>query len=210
MTYYDVSIPLQNGLPVWPGDDPPQFGTYAQISAGDPVNCTRLACSAHTGTHVDAPRHLFNDGGAVDALELSRLIGPARVLALEGQRLLDRRALQNCDFGGCRRVLFKTDNSRLWKEPAHVFEPDFVSLTADGAQFLVEQSVDLVGIDYLSIDCFDNAALDAHKILLRRGIIVIENVNLLEVPAGDYELICLPLRLAGADGAPARVVLRDG
>lgn len=209
MRIYDVSVPLQSGMPVWPGDQDPKFDQYADIDQGSVVNSTGIRSSAHVGTHVDAPRHLFNDGKGIDELSLNILIGTAAVIDLSDATQIDRKTLSAISLPSCDRVLFKTRNSDYWKNPRHKFKTDFVSLTSDGAESLIENGIKLVGIDYLSIDLFSAEDLPAHKILLAREVVVIEGLNLSRVPPGQYELICLPIKIAGADGAPARVILKS-
>lgn len=208
MKYYDVTVPLRQGMPVWPGDELPVFRAYTRLNDGDITNSTQLRSSAHIGTHVDAPRHLFNEGTPIDRLPLDVLIGPVRVIYFPEENQIRRQTLSSLSWEDTQRVLFKTRNSLLWKQPRHTFVADFVSLTPDAAEFLVEKGVRLVGIDYLSVDLFENEELPVHKILLGNETVVVEGLNLQAVPEGIYHLICLPLRIQGADGAPARVVLQ--
>lgn len=207
MKIYDISVPLQAGMPVWLDDDEPKFEQYASIGKSSIVNSTGIQSSAHVGTHVDAPRHLFNDGKTAEQIPLNILIGEAAVIDLGNAEKINQQVLSGVDWLDCPRVLFKTLNSAYWKSPRHKFNTNFVSLTADGAEFLVDKQVKLVGIDYLSIDLFSAELLPAHKILLAREVVVIEGINLLGVPEGNYELYCLPLKIVGADGAPARAIL---
>ena len=209
MKIYDVSLPLQSGMPVWPGDDDPKFEQYAFIEKGSVVNSTGIHSSAHVGTHVDAPRHLFNDGKTIDEIGLDILVGRAEVIDMLDALQIDRSTLTSIPIPNCKRLLFKTRNSKYWKTPRHKFKTDFVSLTADGAEFLIENGIELVGIDYLSIDLFSAGDLPAHKILLEKEVVVVEGLNLSEVPSGMYELDCLPIKILGADGAPARVILKS-
>lgn len=208
MTVYDITVPIQPGIPIWPGDESPEISRYTSLNQGDMTNTSRIHCSLHTATHVDAPLHLFEEGKTIDQLPLNRLMGKVEVIELMEVDRLSASILEPMFPSQTRRILFKTRNSLLWENPSHSFWKQFVSLTEDGAKFLVERGIQLVGIDYLSIDQFENEDLPAHKILLSNEVIIIEGLNLLEVPAGSYELICLPLKIVGADGAPARVVLR--
>lgn len=202
----DVSVPLQAGLATYPGNPEFELQPIKRIAEGGSSNVSRLVMGTHTGTHVDAPRHFIDDGAAVDALPLNLLIGRARVIEV-GQRgpvTADRLAA-----AGLRedlRVLLKTPNSSLWNTTT--FHEDYTHLSADGARYLVEQGVKVIGIDYLSIEQFKSAGAPAHRALLSNGVVIIEGLNLSEAEPGMYELYCLPLRVAGGDGAPARVILK--
>ncbi len=209
MTIYDISLPLQKGIPYWPGDEAPKIEQYLSIANGDIVNGTWLNSSAHIATHLDAPKHLYDDGKTIEQLSLEILTGPVAVINIAETDRIDRNVLKGLNWPGVPRILFKTRNSELWREPTHEFQSNYVSLTADGAEFLLEKEVNLVGIDYLSVDLYSNKDLPVHKLLLKNEVIVIENVNLLEVPPGIYELYCLPLRIVGSDGAPARAILKS-
>ena len=172
------------------------------MDRGDRFSITRMDISAHTGTHVDAPAHFVAGGAGVDSLDLDVLIGPALVVDA---------ACGKCAIGGCAgvardpgrnpRVLFRTRNSELWRAPHTVFDEDFVAIPADGASWLVEHGVRLVGVDYLSVAPFADSA-PTHQILLAAGVIAVEGLNLSEIEPGEYQLCCLPLKIAGADGAP--------
>lgn len=212
MPIYDISLPVSTHLVTWPGDPRPEVERIATLEAQG-VNLTRLACSAHAGTHVDAPDHVIAGEATVEALPLEVLIGPAYVIALPGVRQITPADLAALDWPAeAQRVLFKTDNSRLWSGPkAGEFQPDFVAFTPEAARWLVERGVRLVGVDYLSVDPYEAQGAEpypAHRILLSAGVVIVEGLNLAEVPPGPYELMCLPLKLVGADGAPARVILR--
>lgn len=209
MKIFDISIPLQSGMPVWPGDDNPEFEQYTTIDNGDIVNSTRIYSSAHIGTHVDAPRHLFNEGRTIDEIPLKVLIGSTMVVDLNDANQISRHVLSSIKWQNSSRILFKTLNSKYWESSQSQFKQDFVSLTPDGAEFLLEKKIQLVGIDYLSIDLFNADQLPVHKILLKNDVVIIEGLNLAEVPEGLYELICLPIKILGSDGAPARAILKS-
>jgi arylformamidase len=165
--------------------------------------------SAHAGTHIDAPCHFIPNAPDINALPLETLIGPCRVFDLTTiPGHIDRAALEQCDLHNVTRALFKTRNSQRWARHENAFDPDFIAIAADAAQHLVDHGVKLTGIDYLSVEPFGNKQHPVHHILLNAGIVILETLDLSAVPAGDYELIALPLRLCGADGSPARVVLR--
>jgi arylformamidase len=198
----DISVPLRTGMIVWEGDPPFRIDQIASIAGGEDYNVTRLDASTHTGTHVDAPRHAVDGGGTVDGIPLDTLVGPCHVVdatAVEGQ--LDAAAV-----GGLAlpletgRVLFKTRNGVLWERDS--FSPDFSAFTGDGAEALVALGVRLAGIDYLSIGDYD-----AHRVLLGAGVVPLEGLDLRAVEPGPYTLFCLPLKLAGTDGAPVRALL---
>jgi arylformamidase len=181
----------------------------SSIAKGDAANITRIEMGAHTGTHLDAPFHFHMNGAGVDQLPLEILIGPCRVFDLsELTKHITRAALEECDFAGVTRALFKTRNSRHWTNNDRKFDKEFLAVAADAAKYLVERGVKLVGLDYLSVEAFGSTEYPVHDTLLGAGVVIIETLNLSGVSAGDYELIALPVKLKGADGAPARVVLR--
>jgi arylformamidase len=207
MALYDISLTLSPSLVVWPGDPPVTITQPASMDRGDGFSITRLDIGAHVGTHVDAPAHFVRGGAGVDQLDLDVLIGPAIVVDGRGVEALTADVLESLAIpAGSQRVLFRTRNSELWRKGQHDFDEDFVAVAADGASWLVEHGVRLVGIDYLSVAPFADSA-PTHQILLAAGVIAVENLNLSEVEPGEYQLVCLPLKIAGADGAPARAVL---
>jgi len=179
---------------------------YFQRSKGDPFDLGLLAMGTHLGTHVDPPAHYLDGGATVDEIPLEALVGPGVVLDMRGKSQVDRQALEEAPIGDHTRVLLKTDNGPLLLDPS--FHEDYVHLTEDGARYLVERKVCLVGIDYLSIERYNNPGAPVHHILLESGVLVVEGAHLLEVPPGPYEIFCLPLFITGADGAPARLILR--
>jgi arylformamidase len=203
---YDVTAPLSADLPTFPGDPRVQLEFTHRISEGHAYNAAKLTLGVHSGTHVDAPYHFLADGATVDQLPLELLIGRARVLDMTALDRIDRADLERADLRDDIRVLFKTRMSGQLRQPA--FQEDFVYLTPEGASYLAKVGIKLVGIDYLSIEKFGSQNYGAHHALLGAGVVVIEGLDLSEVEAGEYELSCLPLRIAGADGSPARVVLR--
>jgi len=206
MPLYDASLPIRKGMAIFPGD--PQFAIepVCEVTKGDRFNLAAMTIGTHLGTHVDPPAHYLEGAASVDQLPLDTLIGPGVVLDMTGRPAVDRLALEASAIGNHVRVLLKTDNSA--RLPDSKFHEDYVSLTEDGAAYLVDRGVRLVGIDYLSIEKYDSPGAPVHLTLLRSGIIVVEGVFLLEVPTGPCEIFCLPLRIEGADGAPARVVIR--
>lgn len=209
MKIYDISVLVCDGTPTWPGDPKLTMRLACSIARGDAANVTHLAMGAHTGTHMDAPFHFVANGAGIEQLPLETLIGPCRVFDLTNVTdNITAAALEKCDWRGVTRALFKTRNSRHWAQDDREFDKEFTALAADSAAHLVEHGVKLVGIDYLSVEAFGSKAHPVHETLLGMGVVIVESLNLSEVPAGDYELIALPVKLKGADGAPARVVLR--
>ena len=207
MKIHDVTISLSNETPVYPGDPRIEIVRTAKLENGDTANVSRLSFSSHTGTHVDPPSHFVKGARPLDQLSLDVLIGPARVVDVGEVDVIDQGVVESAGLAHTSRVLFKTKNSRLWE--TRDFEKNFVYLDERAARALVELGVRLVGIDYLSIEKFDFETPGAHLELLGADVIVVEGLDLSRVAAGEYELICLPLKIRDGDGAPARVVLRE-
>jgi arylformamidase len=205
---YDISVPIRNDMVVYEGDPDVRIELAQSLARGDMANVTRLDMGAHTGTHIDAPAHFIEGGAGVDAIPLDVLTGRAQVVdATHVRGHIDAEALAALPIAAdIERVLFKTTNSRLWDLDR--FSADYIALAADAADRLAARGVKLVGIDYLSIAPKDDA-VTPHRTLLEAGVIIVEGLDLREVPPGAYELICLPLRIVGRDGAPARAILRD-
>jgi arylformamidase len=194
-------------MPVWPGDPPLILEPLKSIADGAHANVSRLACSVHVGTHIDAPRHFIDGAKGVDKLSLNVLMGRAYVINLPEALVIDAAILESAGIPPrTRRVLFKTRNSRYWAMGERQFQKDFVAIDASGAQWLVRKRVQLVGVDYLSVAPFDHG-IQTHKILLGAGTVIVEGLNLSEVSQGRYKLYCLPIKLIGSDGAPARAIL---
>jgi len=207
MRTYDISVPVTPALPTWPGDPKVSINRVGKIEAGDQANVSHLSMSAHTGTHVDAPFHFVKDGSTLEEMPLNLMMGRAYVQYLPDVDLITAEVLEQARIPArTRRILFKTRNSELWVRGETEFQKDFVALSADGAKFLVDRGVKLVGIDYLSIAPFDNPA-PTHEILLKANVMILEGLNLSEVSQGRYTFYCLPLNLQGVDGAPARAIL---
>jgi len=206
MKLIDVTIPIDSNVPVYPGNTPFSLEAIKRIARGDSSNVSTLHMSAHGGTHVDAPRHFFDEGPGTEALPLELLIGRARVIEVTSRKGITADDLTRFDLSEDVRVLIKTANSRLWGSPE--FHADYVGVTESGARYLVDHGIKVVGVDYLSVEEFKRPGAPAHHILLGGGTIVIEGLNLRDVDPGIYEMYCLPLPLVGSDGAPARVVLR--
>ena len=207
MRTYDVTLAITPDMPVWPGDRAPELTLRDSLAAGGEANTSFICMSAHTGTHVDAPHHFMDDGRTVEKLFLDTLVGRAYVLYLPDVDLITAAVLSNAEIPPrTRRLLFKTRNSEYWEKGIKQFQTDFVGISADGAEFLVDRNVKLVGIDYLSVAPF-RSSTPTHRILLGAGVVVLEGLDLSRVSQGRYTLHCLPLKLAGSDGAPARAIL---
>jgi arylformamidase len=206
---YDVTVPISNSMPVWPGDPPVRLSAKSHLSRDKThtVRLTSIEMGSHTGTHIDAPFHMIDDGKRLHEFPLETLAGKATVFEIPGARALSRAELETLNWNGVERVLFKTENSRHWQDGA--FFENFVYLDPTGAEFLVERGLRLVGIDYLSIDKFKSESHPSHFVLLKKNIPILEGLNLSAVPPGEYTLIALPLNLQDADGAPARVILMN-
>lgn len=203
---YDISVPLVNGGVVYPGNPAIHIELQQDMAKGGSSNVSLLSIGSHSGTHVDAPRHMIPDGAGVESLPLDALIGQAVVLAFDDEVMAVTEAyLRAQPIAGHTRVLLKTRNSRFIRE--RDFHRDYTYLAPDGAEYLVSLGVRLVGIDYLSIEQFHSGHHRTHKTLLSRGVVIIEGLDLSEPPPGPYDLYCLPLLLTGIDGAPSRAVL---
>lgn len=211
MKIYDVSVPLTAELPTYPGDPGIQISDWASLDKGDAANVSLLHFGAHTGTHIDAPAHFIPGAAKLESMPLEVLIGEAEVVEVPDDALLidGQFVSKHCAFT-CPRILFKTRNSKFWKDTGSGFRKDYTYLSTDGARQLVANGVRLIGIDYLSIEQFGGKTHETHLTLLSNRVIIVEGLSLDEVPSGRYELICLPLRIRGGkgDGAPARAVLR--
>lgn len=203
---YDISTPVQSGGVVYPGNPEITIEAQQAISRGAGANVSSVALGSHTGTHVDAAKHFFDDGQTVDSIPLDRLIGPAILIAFGDDLMsIGAPALERHEIGSHTRVLLKTRNSSLLRRPE--FVKDYTYLAPDGAEYLVQRGVELVGIDYYSIEQFHSGHHRTHLTLLEKSVVIVEGLDLSDPPPGEYELVCLPLRLAGLDGAPARAVL---
>jgi arylformamidase len=202
----DISIPLSGRTVVWPGDPPLHVERVLDMDQGADVNVTRVAMSVHAGTHIDAPLHFLQHGVPIDRLDLSEMVGVARVIEVMGVRTISREDLERHRVRKGERILLRTDNScRAWDTESFNFQ--YAHLSLEAAQYLAERAVRLVGIDYLSVAGMADGAL-GHRILLEAGIWLVESLDLRAVQPGSYDFVCLPLRIAGAEGAPARAIIR--
>lgn len=203
---HDISLPLRGGGLVYPGNPEIVIESQQSMSRGAGANVSRVSFGSHTGTHVDAAKHFFDDGRTVDEIDLSRLIGTALVIAVdESLDSVGAAELARHDLGGHSRILIRTRNSSFIGDSE--FHRDYTWLSPEGAAYLVEHGIQLVGIDYLSIEQFHSGHHQTHLTLLGNSVVIVEGLNLRDVNPGSYELVCLPLRLEGLDGAPARAVL---
>lgn len=198
-------------LPTWPGDPPLRIDRFLDMHRGDAVNASRISCSVHTGSHVDAPLHHISDGSSAETLSLASMIGPAIVADFGEADEIGPRELDVLNLPtSTTRLLCRTRNSSLWGSADRTFRQDFVAVTPAGAQWLVARGIRLIGVDYLSVEAFAADPPDTHRRLLEAGVVILEGLDLREAKAGAYWLACLPWKLRGTDGAPARAVLIEG
>ena len=211
MKIYDITFPISENVPVYAGDPNVKIEVAHSLKKGDAANVTQLCCGMHTATHVDAPNHFIDGTRKVHELDLEKLIGAARVIEID-KRILAIEPEHLGDLSEVERVLFKTRNSEFWNEPEKGFRQDFTYISPDAARVLADAGIKLVGIDYLSVEKFGSTDFATHITLLEKEIVIIEGLDLREISAGDYELICLPLKIISetGDGAPARTILRKG
>ena len=203
---FDVSVPVANGGVVYPGNPEIRIEPHSEIARGASSNLSRIAFGSHTGTHVDAPRHFFEAGSTVDRLPLNALVGPARVLRMPDDVMSVTEAhLRAHDLMGVERLLIRTRNSAFVTD--REFHPDFTFVAPDAAEFIASLGIKLVGVDYYSVEQFHSGHHRTHRALLERGIVIVEGLDLSDIDAGEYAFCCLPLRLEGLDGAPARAIL---
>src|SRR5262245_49553497 len=202
----DVTVALSSEVPVFPGAPPFVLEGPSRIEDGDPYTLSRLVLGSHCGTHVDAPAHFIAGGATVDELPLEILMGKARVVELVGADEIRREDLEALDLSDDLRLLLKTRMSGQLQK--RVFQEDYTYLAPEAAEYLAQIGIKLVGIDYLSIEKFGSVDYPAHRALLGAGVVIVEGLDLSDVEPGEYEMACLPLRVAGGDGAPARVLLR--
>lgn len=210
MKIYDITVPISENTPVYEGDPNVQIEIANAVERGDAANVSRLCCGVHTATHVDAPNHFIEGGKRVHELDFEILIGVCRVVEIDKNAMaIEAKNIVNLE--GVERVLFKTRNSNFWTDFAQGFRKDFTYIAPDAAKALVEAKIKVVGIDYLSVEKFGSEDFMTHITFLKNEVVIIEGLDLREVPAGDYELICLPLKIVGGagDGAPARTILRE-
>lgn len=203
---YDISVPIRSGGLIYPGNPEIDITLQQAVAKGAGANVSAIRFGSHTGTHADASRHFFDDGQPVDQIPLERLIGPALLIGFSDDvRAVGAEDLEAHDLKGHKRILLRTRNSALLSKKE--FAPDYTYLAPDGAEYLVGKGVELVGIDYLSIEQFHSGHHRTHRTLLAKSVVIVEGLDLSVPPPGEYQLVCLPLRIEGCDGAPARAVL---
>jgi arylformamidase len=203
---YDISVPIRSGGVIYPGNPEIDITLQQAVARGAGANVSLIRFGSHTGTHADAARHFFDDGQPVDQIPLDRLVGPALLLRFpDDLRSIGAADLKAQDLNGHTRILLRTRNSAMLSQQK--FAPDYTYLAPDGAEYLVDKGVELVGIDYLSIEQFHSGHHRTHRTLLAKSVVILEGLDLSAPAAGEYQLICLPLRIEGCDGAPARAVL---
>ena len=209
MKVHDVSLVMRPDMPTWPGEDGPTFTPLRRIAKGDGANVSIVSFGNHTGTHVDPPSHFIDGANTVDKLPLDALLGPCRVVGYEGDRHISSAWLARAVPAGTERLLFRTRNSARWRQTQATFDRDFVALDESAARWCVARGVRLVGVDSLSVEPFGSGKLGypVHLTLLRANVVIVEGLDLGAVGPGEYELACGPIKLAGGDGAPARVFL---
>ncbi len=218
---YTYDTPASNGwidatatldpatTPVYQGDAPMKFDFLKDMRKGDALTLSVYSMGAHSGTHIDAPMHFVRDGASIENVSLEALIGPARVIDIpDGVQSIDANELNRHDWRGTPRVMFRTRSSLRGWMASSTFHRDFAYIAPDAAQLLADAGVQLVGIDYISAERFGAPAPRTHQILLGKGIPIVEGLALTVVPAGDYDIIVLPIKVAGHEGAPARAVMR--
>ena len=208
MRTYDITLSINGDLVVWPDDPPIELYPVGKISEGSVANVSRIHMSVHTGTHVDAPYHFVDGGKTVETLDLGLLTGRAYVLHLPDEvDLITKDVIEQAGIPPrTKRVLFRTRNSHRWENSGHEFDKSYVALDKEASALLIKRGVKLIGVDYLSVAPFDDI-VEPHVELLQAGIIVVEGLDLSEVSQGRYTLYCLPLKIEGVDGAPARAIL---
>jgi arylformamidase len=207
MRILDISLPISDSLAVWPKDPPIRITQPRHFDKGDHAVVSHLDLGAHSGTHIDAPAHFIPGGADLDSISLDRLIGPALVVYAPDVDLITPQVLDALDIPpGTRRVLFRTRNSALWADEHAAFDERFVAISEAGAHWLIERGAWLVGTDYLSVAPYTDTG-PTHRAFLSAGVVPLEGLDLSQVQPGLYQLICLPLRVAGVEGAPVRAIL---
>ena len=207
--WIDISLSVSPDIVTWPGVPKPEFMTRCSISRGDENNDSNFFMNCHSGTHIDAPSHFVPHGKTVEKIRLEQLIGDAHVIDVLEASAIDSEILEQRwpKMEKVERGLFKTRNSELWRKNCRSFVTDFCAITEGGARWLMEKGVQVIGVDYLSVQRYQDSSI-VHQLLLGRNIVLIEGLDLSSVNGGRYRLICLPLKLVGLEASPARVLLQ--
>lgn len=210
MKIYDITVPVSAETPVYAGDPGVEISSFKSIADGSTANVSQISIGVHTATHVDAPNHFIDGAKRIHEIAPEKLVGPCRVVEVP-EDVVAIGPEHVGDIGGMTRILFKSRNSAFWNTPEDGFRTDFTYITVETARLLVDSGVVLVGIDYLSIEKSGSPGHPVHVTLLENEVVILEGIDLREVSAGDYELICMPLKYDGAtgDGSPARTFLRE-
>lgn len=205
--WIDISVPVKNGMVHWPGDAPFELQRLKDFKDGDNLTLSYIKLGVHTGTHMDAPLHFVKGGATIDLMPLDATVGPVRVVSIKDRECVRRAELETLDLQPGERILLKTYNSEhCWNTSD--FVEDFIYISHEAAEYLALKGVRTVGVDYLSVGGFKKDGVETHQALLGSGIWVIEGLNLEGIEPGSYELLCLPLKLTNAEGAPARALIR--
>lgn len=207
-TYVDVSVNLTEHLPTWTGSPGISRAALLSRARGDDANATQVTMDVHTGTHIDAPRHFTDDGLTLEHIELARLLGPTYVASVPVAGSIEPADLDLAGIpDGTARLLLRTANSEIADLYTTPFREDYAALSPAAAQWVVDRGIDVIGIDYLSIQRFNDPP-DAHVIILGAGLVIVEGLDLSHISEGWHDMICMPILLTGAEAAPARVALR--
>jgi arylformamidase len=210
MPIYDISLTISNDLPVWPGDTPVKLVRNRDMHYGELYTLSELTSTVHVGSHLDAPMHFVRHGHGVDQIDLNKLIGPCYVVDLPDVNSIDAPSLEQANIPAhVTRLLCRTRNSEWWARSDNTFHTDFVAIDPSGAEWIVQRGMQLVGVDYLSVGAYEGG-IPTHEILLSNGVVPVEGLDLSRIEPGEYQLICLPLKLKDCDGAPVRAVLMRG
>lgn len=208
MRIYDISVEITNEIAVWPTDRPPEIRDALKMASGDVANTSDMNMGIHTGTHIDAPYHFDASARGANEIPLETLVGKVLVIQVPGTSHIGVQFLESLNIPRqAERLLFRTINSDRWKSDRRTFHDDYVAVAPEAASWIVSKGVKLVGIDYLSIQPYEDTEQKTHVTLLRAGVIILEGLDLSDVPPGEYRLYCLPLKMASRDGAPARAIL---
>jgi len=205
--WIDASVPISDGMVHWPGDPAVKIKHLSDMDQGDDYTVSHISMMVHTGTHMDAPLHFTKSKTSMDKMPLDATVGKARVIEIHSKDYITPEELRPQRIRKGERILFKTRNSKS-KWDRKPFNKKFIPLSIDAARFLAERKIKTLGVDYLSIGEYDGNVVEVHRTILKAGIWVIEGLDLSKIEPGDYEMICLPLKIVKSDGAPARAILR--